>query len=273
VRNDKTWFDSGDTCILFRVGQTQASENMPAFSIKTFPYPLIKTSGSEALTEFEKQKSLGNSVPVILGTEDDIANIKGGWDKWKPSDAAAILAKTESSGEPFDIVAFRKKELEIINIMLKAQGKEEIAEDDEEVMPEMGDWPSQPEVMSGPTVSTDIMTNKALPIVYIALIPARNSTELPAYLNWGNWNANPPPEAHVAMLRKWQKLYGAEIVGMTSDVINIRVKTKPQSREEALKLASEMYHYCEDIVTQGTGDIAPLAATLMVSDYWFFWWD
>jgi Domain of unknown function (DUF4253) len=253
--------------------KAQETENIPAFDIKKFPYPLIKTSGSEALTEFEKQKLLGHGVPVILGAEDDIDHIMGGWDKWKPSDAAATLVKAKSFGEPFDIVAFRKNELEKLNIMLKAQGKEEIAEDNEESMPEIGDWPSQPEVMSGPTVSIDIITKKALPIVYIALVPARDSTELPAYLNWGNWNANPPPETHVAMLRKWQKLYGAEIVGMTADVINVRVKTKPQSREEALKLASEMYHYCEDIVTQGTGDIAPLAATLMASDYWFFWWD
>jgi Domain of unknown function (DUF4253) len=253
--------------------KAQETENTPAFDIKRFPYPLIKTSGSEVLTEFEKQKLLGHGVPVILGTEDDIDHIMGGWEKWKPSDAAATLAKAESFGVSFDIIEFRKKELEILNIKLKAQGKEEIAEDDEEVMPEIGDWPSQPEVMSGPTVSTDITTNKAFPIVYIALIPARNSTELPAYLNWGNWNANPPPEAHVAMLRKWQKLYGAEIVAISADVINLRVKTKPQSREEALKLAQEMYHYCEDIVTQGTGDIAPLAANLMASDYWFFWWD
>ena len=31
--------------------------------------------------------------------------------------------------------------------------------------------------------------------------------------------------------------------------------------------------YCPDIVDQGTDNLATLAAILMVSDWWFFWWD
>jgi Domain of unknown function (DUF4253) len=81
------------------------------------------------------------------------------------------------------------------------------------------------------------------------------------------------PEIHVAMLRKWNVEYGAELVGMTGDVLNLRVARKPQTKEEATTLAIEMFYYCEDIVTQGTGSINALAASLMESDYWYFWWD
>ena len=38
-------------------------------------------------------------------------------------------------------------------------------------------------------------------------------------------------------------------------------------------LAREHLAYCPDIVFQGSSDLAPLAAALMDSDWWFFWWD
>lgn len=38
-------------------------------------------------------------------------------------------------------------------------------------------------------------------------------------------------------------------------------------------LAKELYEYCPDIVDQGMGTITNLAALLMVSNAWFFWWD
>ncbi len=43
-------------------------------------------------------------------------------------------------------------------------------------------------------------------------------------------------------------------------------------RREALKLAREQYLYCGDIVSQGVGSIAGLAAILEVSTHWYFWW-
>jgi Domain of unknown function (DUF4253) len=75
------------------------------------------------------------------------------------------------------------------------------------------------------------------------------------------------------MLRKWQRDYGAELVGMSGDVLNIRVKKRPDNKTQAMVLATEMYHYAPDIVLQGTETISALAASLMESDYWYFWWD
>lgn len=34
-----------------------------------------------------------------------------------------------------------------------------------------------------------------------------------------------------------------------------------------------MYALCADIVDQGTESIEALAAQLLVSNSWFFWWD
>ncbi|HSG35259.1 MAG TPA: DUF4253 domain-containing protein, partial [Sphingomonadaceae bacterium] len=102
---------------------------------------------------------------------------------------------------------------------------------------------------------------------------AEHGWEVPAYLRWGGWNACPPPEVHVAALRSWNERYGAELVGISGDALNLRVSSRPQTKEEATELAFEQFYYCADIVDQGVGTIANLAATLEAQDWWFFWWD
>src|SRR5262249_5046813 len=111
------------------------------------------------------------------------------------------------------------------------------------------------------------------PKVHIAIIPTDDWTTIPAYLNWGGWNACPHPEYHIAALRSWRDRFGAELVGLSFDVMNLRVARRPATREAALELAREQYFYCGDIVDQGTGTLSRLAATLMTDDWWFFWWD
>lgn len=109
--------------------------------------------------------------------------------------------------------------------------------------------------------------------VVIALLPVAHSWEVFAYLLYGGWNGCPPPEHHVATLRSWSERYGAEVVGVASDALDIRVMSKPATREEALDLAREQYLYCNDIVDQGVGTLSDLAALLMQDDWWYFWWD
>jgi hypothetical protein len=109
---------------------------------------------------------------------------------------------------------------------------------------------------------------KPLARVHIILVPARDATEIPAHLRYGGWNACPEPAMHVAVLRKWQAEYGAELVGLTSDTIQLRVARRPQTRADAWKLALEHDRYCGEVE-----DLESLAAELMVSDWWCFWWD
>ncbi|MEO6708543.1 MAG: DUF4253 domain-containing protein [Planctomycetota bacterium] len=45
------------------------------------------------------------------------------------------------------------------------------------------------------------------------------------------------------------------------------------SATDALVLAFEQYHCCEDIVTQGVGALDALAEALRRSTVWYFWWD
>jgi hypothetical protein len=142
--------------------------------------------------------------------------------------------------------------------------------------PKLGEWPkdedSAGDASPGLSVVADYKGN-FLPKTYIALLPTNDWTTIPAYLHFGGWNACPTAEYHVAAMRRWRDQYGAELVGLASDTLNLTVQHRPKTREEALALAREQYAYCNDIIDQGTQTYSVLAAALIASDWWFFWWD
>lgn len=119
----------------------------------------------------------------------------------------------------------------------------------------------------------DISSGAFLDTVVIAIVPAANSWESAAFLKWGCWNAVPCPEEHVAVMREWNERYGAEVVAMSSDIVEMRVARPPTDWDSALQLAYEQYVYDSDIVNQGTGSIERLAPYLVGSSGWSFWWD
>ena len=119
----------------------------------------------------------------------------------------------------------------------------------------------------------DYLSRKPFKTVAIALIPTQICWHVPAYLKFGNWNDCPAPEEHVCLMKRWHERYGAEVVGITEDTVEMRVANPPLNRNDALALAKEQYFYCYDIVEQGTQTLSILAATLLQGSVWFFWWD
>jgi hypothetical protein len=107
----------------------------------------------------------------------------------------------------------------------------------------------------------------------IALIPTQTGWHIPAYLNFGAWNDCPDPLSHMVMMKRWQEQYGAEVVGITHDVVEMRVSNPPLDQYQALTLAQEQYLYCSDIVEQGTQTLSVLAGVLLEGSAWYFWWD
>ena len=122
-------------------------------------------------------------------------------------------------------------------------------------------------------VHRDVLSGVPYNRVGVALVPTARSWEAPAYLAWGGWNDCPEPAAQVAILERWQSLYGAEVLGMGTDTVELAVSCPIAGREEALSVAREQFIYCYDIVHQGTGTLDHLAAGLVRSGVWFFWWD
>jgi len=92
----------------------------------------------------------------------------------------------------------------------------------------------------------------------------------------GGFDARPPRTQKCNVVRVNQPIgvwSYAELVGLSHDVMNVRVQRRPRTREAALELAREQYVYCSDIVDQGVQTLSALAAVLMESDWWYFWWD
>ena len=76
-----------------------------------------------------------------------------------------------------------------------------------------------------------------------------------------------------AALRSWRDRFGAELIGLSSDRMDLQVERRPNTREQALELAREHYVFCNDIVDQGDGTLSTLAACLLADNWWNFWWD
>lgn len=207
-------------------------------------------------------KSAGKGVPVVVGGDEDLEMLNEQFSLFSGTEddalqsAARILAAAERLRASGDF-----------------SGWPGVGSPDDFTAPD-GDWPAElPSDQPGLTVSQDIFSGSPKKDVHILLVPAKQAWEVPAYLHWGGWNECPAPEFHVVALQMWHERFGAELVGINGDTMNVQVARKPVDRDAALLLAREQYQYCPDIVDQGTGTLASLAAALMTGSWWFFWWD
>ena len=242
-------------------------EAIHARMMAALPFESVTVPGAAALATWERLSDGSRGLPILIGDDEQLEAITerfsiddpqvfGGAGGPQPRTAEEILAAAAALAFPADMSAWPS-----------AYAKADLGA-------AIGDWPPAG-VMQPPalTISPALLTGEPYPSVYLLLIPAQRNCDIPAYLRWGDWNACPPPEYHVAALREWHARYGAELVGINRDTMNVRVKNRPETREEALALARELYRYCPDIVDQGTSTLSNLAASLMESDWWFFWWD
>ena len=242
---------------------------MTAFA--NFPYVVVETSGENALATWEELKNAGRGAPVVLG-EDELQNLLVPFGSARLEPVEKILAAAEAIHFPADLHKHRRDEYAEAELYFKKIAS--LADFDETLLEApLGDWPAESSYGSGLSVAYDFSTRQPRSTVHIALIPTDDPTAIPAYMRYGNWNDCPPPAYHVAALRAWRDLYGAELIGLGADTMNLLVSRKPATREEALELARAQYAYCSDIIDQGVGSYRALAAGLMASDWWSFWWD
>lgn len=228
----------------------------------------VTVPGAQALAEWETLKRSGRGWPVIIGGDNDLRRIADQFAQADPSVFGVEIPGAEMRS-PKDILT-AAAHLTFPTDLSEWPG----AYSAEELRAPMGEWPSEVEALPpGPSVATDIVTGRFHDRVHILLIPTKFGWEVPAYLRWGNWNACPPPEYHIAALRSWYNEFGTDLVGLSGDTINLRAANRPKTRSVATELARRQYAYCPDIVDQGVGSISALAASLMAAEWWYLWWD
>jgi hypothetical protein len=272
----------GDSPVPKPDNDQRRKEELQRAALAQFPFPRIECAGTEALAKWEELKRSGRGTPVVIGDDESIVTMMdqlapGTGVFPGPRPASEILAAAAKIQFPEDLHAYRRAQEEAAVAAVREMQKKDpsialaLPGNQTIYTPPLGDWPEEAPEM--PRLSIADGFDKPLPKVSIATIPTTDWTEIPAYLNWGNWNACPPPEYHVAAWRLWRERYGIELVGLSFDTINFRGAHPPQSRDEALALARVQYDYCNDLIEQGAETLSNLASALMASDWWYFWWD
>jgi len=112
------------------------------------------------------------------------------------------------------------------------------------------------------------------PSVFIALVPAKEPWEIPAWFNLGGQNGCPSPAVHVARLRLWQETFGARLYLLRPDFVELRL---PQELTlgDLKFLAREHIAYnpghCDDPPSRE--DVLSCMEGLETRRAWYFWWD
>jgi hypothetical protein len=188
-------------------------------------------------------KRAGRGAPVVLGG-DHLDNLLLPFDptcqeERKPVEE--VLAVAAALAFPDDLYKKRRDDhARAVASLRKVRFLTGAGDDDDDPEPPLGDWPDEPSYDPGLSVAYDRTTSHLRPLVHSALIPTDDPTAIPAYMRWGNWNACPPPAYHVAALRAWRDLYGAELVGLASDVVNLRVARRPATKRRSASPACNM---------------------------------
>jgi hypothetical protein len=222
-------------------------------------FSTIKISGADALAALEQYRlryQKGGEYPFLIGHAEELERLKG---------------NASFNSQSADEIICASLDIDIVDWLKQRRAEEEEYEFSPDEL--LGDWPGVIAEKGSSSLHADILTGKIKKEVFLGLAIVEKPWQLPAVLKYGDWNACPAPEVHCAFFRKWGMEFGAQITGMSSDVIECVVAHPPRDQESAIKLAWDQYWYCADIVDQGVGSIHQLAATLLNSPYWYFWWD
>lgn len=108
----------------------------------------------------------------------------------------------------------------------------------------------------------------------LGLVAASRPADVPAIVGWTgaiNYYATAAPLACV--LRSWEDRFGARLLHLGFDTMDLLIERPVPSHEAALAIAAEHFAFCPDNIYQGAGSISRYAAALPGGAIWSFWWD
>ncbi|MFF5126082.1 DUF4253 domain-containing protein [Streptomyces syringium] len=110
----------------------------------------------------------------------------------------------------------------------------------------------------------------------LGLVPAQSGAHAITVLGWdGPLNYDNDTAKFSAVVRDWERRFGALVVGLGPDTLHLSVAAPPMNTEYALLVAAEHFAFCPDNVWQGTHPhtLAAYSERLVGTHCWEFWWD
>lgn len=115
---------------------------------------------------------------------------------------------------------------------------------------------------------------RAMTPARLGLVRAARPADVLAVIGWdGAVNTDQDPDDLSAVLGSWEERFGATLIGIGSDTIDLLVERPPEAYETAVRVAAEHFAFCSDAVYQGAASIRVLAEELVGAAMWSFWWD
>ncbi len=119
----------------------------------------------------------------------------------------------------------------------------------------------------------NLSTGEPFQRVLVLLLPTSDGWQAPAYLGFGGTGGCPWPEQHTQLLRHWHDTYGASVVTVGANILELAVERPPQNPAAALELARVQYDYCPTIAKTHGATLGAMAAAVMQLRVWRFRWD
>ena len=108
--------------------------------------------------------------------------------------------------------------------------------------------------------------------IQIGLVPAVAGWEVPALLAWAGAERDDLTGAdHLSVLHHWHETYGADLVSLGLETMELLVARPPTDARDAFELAVQQYAYCPALMDNLAPAMGALAATLL-GRHWYFDW-
>ncbi|MET8333627.1 DUF4253 domain-containing protein [Streptosporangium canum] len=108
----------------------------------------------------------------------------------------------------------------------------------------------------------------------LGLVAAERGADALAVMGWqGALNHNEWMVPLAAVVRSWEDRFGARVVGIGFNTLDLSVAAPPVTPEHALHVAAEHWTFCPDSVVYSAGTLVDYAEEIRGRNAWSFWWD